>query len=215
MKLSKIYILLGPPGSGKGTQADMLAEKFGYLHFGVGEMLREYIKDHPENQEVKDRYDHGTPQPDEFILELFNRRFKEISEHETGIIFDAFPLSIGQAKFLDQLLKDFKVAVRVFYIDLPDEEVLKRLALRKICTGCKNPSLPEQETYSAPQCYLCGGHMIVRTDDKPEVVKNRIEEYERRTGPIKDFYNEQKSLVIVNGNQTVFEVHNEIINDLK
>jgi adenylate kinase len=211
MKLENVIILLGPPGSGKGTQADLLAKNFGYFHFGMGQLIRDYMRDNPEDKAVRERYDNGILQPDEFILDLFQKNFEKYALDKAGIVFDAFPMSLGQAKMLDEMLTKHDIVPKVFYIDLSEEEILRRLSMRKLCVDCKSPYLPGQEEYDANACRLCGGHMAVRTDDKPEVIKNRIAEYEERTGPIREFYKSKQELTVVNGKKQIEQVYLKIV----
>ena len=210
-KVKQVVILLGPPGSGKGTQADLLTDKLGFLHFGMGQMIRDYIRNHPEDEAVKQRYDHGILQPDDFILGLFSQKISELMDKHEGIILDAYPMSLNQAQILKQFLDQYNIAPKVFYIHITPETVQARLALRKICTGCKTPFTKGQESYDAKTCVLCGGHMEVRTDDKPEVIANRIAEYEQRMVPIRDFYKQLGWLSIIDGQRDIQEVHNDLL----
>jgi adenylate kinase len=213
-KVNQVVILLGPPGSGKGTQADLLSDKLGYLHFGMGQMIRDYMRNHPEDLEVRRLYDNGILQPDDFILGLFSQRISELMGKYEGIVLDAFPMSVKQAEVLTELLNEYKITPKVFYVHITPETVQSRLALRKICNGCKTPFAKGQESYDAKTCVLCGGHMEVRTDDKPEVIANRIAEYEERTGPIKDYYKKQGVLKIINGERAVAEVQEDLISNI-
>jgi adenylate kinase len=211
MKLKNVIVLLGPPGSGKGTQADLLSEKFGYLHFGMGPVIREYIKNNPDDKAVKDRYDMGILQPDDLMLDWFQKKMSELIETQSGLILDAFPMSLKQADALENILKKLSIVPKVFYINISPQTVQSRLAVRKICQGCKTPYVKGQEDYTANQCRLCGGRMEVRSDDKPEVIANRIAEYEERMGPIKEYYQKLGLIHIIDGERQVSEVHKELM----
>lgn len=217
MKLKTIFVLLGPPGSGKGTQADLLSLKTGFPHISTGELIREYIKDHPEEAAaVKERYDKGILQPDSFVLPLFEKKFDEVDMISDGIISDAFPMSLPQAEFMGIILKKFQIEnFKVLFIHVDEEEVVHRLSNRKICVGCRKASATEDsEQYSAAQCQLCGGHMEVRSDDKPEVVKKRLGEYAERTRDLIAYYKERGQLEEINGAQPVEAVQAEIVSKL-
>jgi adenylate kinase len=210
MKLKNAIIVIGPPGSGKGTQADLLAASTGFLHFGMGQLIRDYIKAHPEDKEVADRYDAGIIQPDDFIYRLFKDNFAKLAAEYEGIITDDFPLSINQAEFFEEIFMSHGIKPHAIYIDVPDEEITKRLSSRKICVGCRFPHPPGEENYNLNECTKCGGHMEVRTDDKPEVVKHRLMEYAKRMGPLKDYFSKKHQLTIVDGHKTVNEVQGQI-----
>lgn len=217
MKLKTILVLLGPPGSGKGTQSDLLSAKTGYPHISTGELIREYIKDHPEEaQAVKERYDKGVLQPDSFVLPLFEKKFDELDQVSEGIISDAFPMSIPQAEFMTKILNKFQIKnFKVLFIHVNENEVVRRLSNRKICVGCRKASATEDsENYSAEQCQLCGGHMEVRSDDKPGIVRKRLEEYAERTRDLIEYYRLRGQLAEINGDQPVEKVHEEIESNL-
>ena len=215
MKLNKAIVIIGPPGSGKGTQADLLAGKNGYLHFGMGQLIRDYIKAHPEDKEVSGRYNADVIQPDEFIYKLFKDNFESLAADYEGIITDDFPLSINQAEFFEEIFMSHGIKPHAIYIDLPDDEIVKRLSTRKICVGCRLPHAPGEENLNPDECRSCGGHMEVRTDDKPEVVRHRLMEYGKRMGPLKDYFQKRHQLSVVDGNKTVDEVRLQINNALK
>jgi adenylate kinase len=214
MKLKTIIVLLGPPGSGKGTQADLLSQKTGFPHISTGELIREYIKDHPEEAAaVKERYDKGILQPDNFVLPLFEKKFDEVDQVSEGIISDAFPMSLPQAEFMGKILDKYGISqFKVVFIRVNEDEVVRRLSNRKICVGCRKASATEDsENYTANQCQLCGGHMEVRSDDKPEVVRKRLAEYALRTQELVAYYKEKNQLAEINGSQAVEVVQAEII----
>ncbi|MGE5392267.1 MAG: adenylate kinase family protein [Candidatus Saccharibacteria bacterium] len=214
MKLKTIIVLLGPPGSGKGTQADLLSQKTGFPHISTGELIREYIKTHPEEAAaVKERYDKGILQPDNFVLPLFEKKFDEVDQVSEGIISDAFPMSLPQAEFMGKILEKYGIAnFRVLFIHVDEEEVVHRLSNRKICVGCRKASATEDsENYTVNQCQLCGGHMEVRSDDRPDVVRIRLKEYAQRTKELVGYYKEKGQLSEINGSQPVDAVQAEII----
>ena len=187
MQLQKIFVVLGPPGSGKGTQSELLAKKFGYPRIVIGDLRREFIKDtSPEAIEDKERYDKGIPGPDNLIAKLLRSTIGKLQDTD-GFVLDTFPLSMGQVQILDHITADLKVNyLRVIFLNVDKEEVIKRVSSRG--QG--------------------------RSDDKPEIVRQRFEEYEKRNAPIKEYYRNKDILIDVNGNQSVEAVHEEILSKL-
>ncbi len=187
MQLQKIYVLLGPPGSGKGTQSDLLAKKLKVPRIVLGDLIREFIQEtSPEAIESKARYDQGIPQPDEIATMLLERKLHTVTGSETAV-FDTFPLSIGEAQELDRIVKDLGVSqLTVVFLNVSKEEVVKRITIRG--QG--------------------------RSDDKPEIAAARYDEYEKRNAPIKEFYKGKSCLVEINGEQTTEQVHQEILTKL-
>ncbi len=187
MQLQKILVILGPPGSGKGTQSSLLAKALGYPRIVIGDLRREFIKGtSPEAIEDKARYDKGIPGPDELIAKLLRSAINNIQDSE-GFVLDTFPLSMGQVKVLDEIIKELNVSfVRVMFLNADKNEVLKRIMERG--EG--------------------------RSDDKPEIVTERFDNYERLNAPIKDYYRSKGLLVEVNGEQPIEKVHKEILEKL-
>ena len=215
MQLQKILVVLGPPGSGKGTQSALLAQALNYEQIVLGDLIREFIKGtSPEAIEAKARYDQGIPQPDEIATGLLKAKLTHVRGSE-GAVFDTFPLSIGQAQAVDEIVNDLKInSLKVFFLNVNKEEVVKRIEGRKTCSLCKNVTLPGQSGYEENACANCGGELIIRSDDTPEIARARFEEYEKRNAPIKEFYKAKGILVEINGDQPVEAVHEEITQKL-
>ncbi len=187
MQLEKIFVVLGPPGSGKGTQSDLLAKFLHAPRIVVGDLIREFIKEDSDTARVaKERYNHGTPQPDEIATMLLERKLKAVTDSKAAVL-DTFPLSMGQAEALDRIVKELGVnALRVIFLNVHVEEAVKRIMGRK----------------------------HGRSDDDPEIARRRFEEYEKRNDPIKKYYVEEDVLVEIDGNQPIEKVHQDILNEL-
>lgn len=217
-KIEKILVFLGPPGSGKGTQAELLADEFGWPHISTGDLFRAVISsgaDDAWTKKIKERYDAGKPQPDSAALELVRRKLKELSQNQ-GIIFDSFPLSLGQAKEFEKILKKLKwPALIVFYIGLSEKAAVRRLNARKICPRCQKIFFPKAAGYGDGVCIRCKEKLIRRSDDKPAVVAKRYKEYVSRLRRLLDFYRKKGQLVEINGEQTIEKIHSEIAFHLK
>jgi adenylate kinase len=202
---------LGPPGSGKGTQAKILAEKKNLNHISTGDVLREAVKNVTElGKKAKSYMDAGSLVPDDIILGMI----KEIlRKNNKGFILDGFPRTAAQAKGLKNLLDGLglKLDAAVNFV-VNDGEVLKRLLGRFYCEKCGadfnvNTSPPEVEGI----CDICGGKLLQRADDKKEVITNRLKVYREKTKPVEDFYRSCKLLLDVDGAQDFAKVTDSII----
>ena len=209
-------IMLGAPGAGKGTQAKMIAEKYSIPHISTGDIFRANIKNGTElGKKAKSYMDKGQLVPDELTLDLIMDRFKQ-DDCKNGYVLDGFPRTIPQAEALDTALKakgekvDFAIDV-----DVPDENIVKRMSGRRACVGC---GATYHVVYSPTKvegvCDKCGEELIVRDDDKPETVLNRLEVYHNQTQPLIDYYNEQGILKSVDGTVDMKDVFNAIVDIL-
>ena len=206
-------IMLGAPGAGKGTQAKMIAEKYGIPHISTGDIFRANIKNGTElGKKAKSYMDQGQLVPDELTLELIMDRFKE-DDCKNGYVLDGFPRTIPQAEALDAALKangekiDFAIDV-----DVPDENIVKRMGGRRACVNCgATYHIVYSPTKVEGKCDKCGEDLIVRDDDKPETVLSRLEVYHNQTQPLIDYYNEQGVLKTVDGTVDMKDVFDAII----
>ena len=209
-------IMLGAPGAGKGTQAKMIAEKYSIPHISTGDIFRANIKNGTElGKKAKSYMDKGQLVPDELTLDLIMDRFKQ-DDCKNGYVLDGFPRTIPQAEALDTALKakgekvDFAIDV-----DVPDENIVKRMGGRRACVGC---GATYHVVYSPTKvegvCDKCGEGLIVRDDDKPETVLNRLEVYHNQTQPLIDYYNEQGILKSVDGTVDMKDVFNASVDIL-
>ena len=183
-------IMLGAPGAGKGTQAKMIAEKYGIPHVSTGDIFRANIKNGTElGMEAKKYMDQGQLVPDELTVKILLDRVAQ-DDCKNGYVLDGFPRTIPQAEVLDKALTELGDAID-FAIDVnvPDENIVKRMSGRRACLNCgatyhivANP--PKKEGI----CDICGKELTIRKDDKPETVKDRLATYHAETEPLKGFY---------------------------
>ena len=194
-------ILLGPPGSGKGTQGERLQEDLEYPYYATGDILRAAVKEGTEvGKSAQEYMDRGDLVPDEVIIGIISERL-ESGEADHGFILDGFPRTVVQAKALDaELEKLGRQLTAVILIDVDDEEIVNRLSGRRVCQDKghvyhvdHNP--PEQEGI----CDVDGSELYIRDDDKPEVVRHRLEQYQEKTAPLVDYYKKQGLLNKVEG----------------
>ena len=189
MESKKIaVILLGPPGSGKTTQAQRLSEEFGLIHFNTGEVIKDTINDpanknNPKMQHEKELYESGILNSDDWVTDLVIRETEKIENSGKGVVFSGSPRRLMEAEGLFPSLDEFygRKNVFVFYVPLNFEDALKRIRERRICFVCGFPLLAND---SSEFCPKCGGKIIMRTLDNPEKLKLRFEEYHKKTEPI-------------------------------
>lgn len=211
-------ILLGLPGAGKGTASERIVDEFHLAHISTGDMFREAIANEtPVGLEAKSYIDNGNLVPDEVTAKLVEERLKQ-KDTEKGFILDGFPRTTVQAELLEDITKRLdKRLTNVISIDVSEDVLIKRLSARYMCKACgatynkiSNPTKVEGK------CDRCGGsEFYQRDDDKPEVVKNRLEVNKKMNTPLKDFYDKKGILSSVNGEQTPDKVFEEIYDILK
>ncbi|MCX7883969.1 MAG: adenylate kinase [Caloramator sp.] len=205
-------VLLGPPGAGKGTQAKQIEEKYNIPHISTGDIFRKNIKEKtPLGITAKEYIDKGHLVPDDITIAIVEDRLKQ-DDCFNGFLLDGFPRTIEQADALDKVLKiqDKKVEF-VINIQVPEEELIKRLTGRRVCTACGasyhmifNP--PKEDEI----CDLCKGKLIQRPDDSIETVTNRLKVYRKQTEPLINYYKNKQILYNINGEQDIQKVFNDI-----
>jgi len=205
-------ILLGPPGSGKGTQGERLQEDFHLPYYATGDILRAAVKDGTDlGKTAKQHMDDGGLVPDDVIIGVIGERV-EAPEAADGFILDGFPRTIGQAEALNEEMEKLGRSLSaVVLIDVGDDEVQRRLGGRRTCA--KNGHIFHVE-FDPPKnegvCDVCGARLIVRDDDKPEVIAKRLDTYHQQTEPLVDFYEQQGILKRVDGDQKPDDVGDRI-----
>jgi adenylate kinase len=205
-------VLLGPPGSGKGTQGERLQEDFHLPYWATGDILRAAVRDETElGREAKEYMDRGDLVPDEVIVGVIGER---IGSHEAadGFILDGFPRTTVQAEALDERMAELgRELTAALMIDVPDEEVVRRLGGRRTCVT--NGHIFHVE-FDPPKnedvCDVCGARLVVRDDDKPEVIRHRVEQYHEKTEPLISRYEEAGVLRRVDGTRSPDEVGDRI-----
>jgi adenylate kinase len=186
-------VLMGMPGVGKGTQAARLREAAGGLHVSTGDILRESVQAGSElGRRVRDYLDSGALVPDELIGEVIGDRLAR-DDARAGFILDGFPRTLEQVAILDRVLERLGVELdRVVLLVAPEEEIIRRLSGRRVCPGCGAVfHVDNDPPRSAGVCDGCGSALVQRPDDTPEVIRNRLEVYERDTLPIAERYRER------------------------
>lgn len=206
------FILMGLPGAGKGTQAVNLSEKFQIPHISTGEMFRALIKAQTDcGLEAMKYIDRGQLVPDDITVELVCDRLQQ-DDCRKGFLLDGFPRTISQAKTLDEILKSLNLSLDgVISIEVPEDELLKRLSGRRVCQLC---STNFHVVFNPPQvegvCDACGGHLIQRDDDKEETVKTRLDINSKQTKILKDYYSKAGLLRGIDGTGEFSEVFERI-----
>ncbi|WP_026525898.1 MULTISPECIES: adenylate kinase [unclassified Butyrivibrio] len=205
-------IMLGAPGAGKGTQAKMIAEKYKVPHVSTGDIFRANIKNGTElGKKAKEYMDKGQLVPDELTVEILLDRVAQ-EDCKNGYVLDGFPRTIPQADVLDKELT--KLGDKVDFainVDVPDENIVRRMSGRRACLKCGatyhiEHIPPKQEGI----CDVCGSELVQRDDDKPETVQNRLSVYHEQTQPLIDYYNEKGILKSVDGTKDMQDVFSEI-----
>lgn len=188
------FVFLGPPGSGKGTQAKYISNKYGIPHISTGSILRDAVSSKTKlGMMVKPYMDDGKLVPDEFMIEIIKERLNE-SDVKSGFILDGFPRTINQAEEMEKIGINID---RVIYISVSNDEIFRRLLSRYECSDCGYiANLDEIENNTCPKC---GANLSKRSDDNTETIGRRIKEYYRMTQPLIDYYRSKKLLLEIDG----------------
>jgi adenylate kinase len=201
-------ILLGAPGSGKGTQAKVLAEKLGIAHVSTGDILREEVKQETDlGKKAKEFMNAGKLVPDSLILDMVRGKLGS-GELAKGFILDGFPRTVPQAEGLEEITRQLGFGIdKVLNINVKDEEIVKRLTARSSCPKCgaiyNDISKPPRK---ADVCDTCGAQLKRRDDDKEETVRSRLDVYHKQTQPLEDFYRGKSLLVDIPGDGAVEDI---------
>ena len=206
-------ILLGAPGAGKGTQAEIISEKYNIPTISTGNIIRAALKNGTEmGLKAKSYIDAGNLVPDDVVIGIIKERLGQ-ADCENGYILDGFPRTIPQAKALDELGFAIDAALS---IEVADEEIVKRMSGRRVCEKCGASYHTE---YKKPAkdgvCNLCGGDLVIRKDDEPETVKNRLNVYHSETEPLKDYYKACGKLLCVEGQDKVEDTTRLVLSALE
>ena len=210
-------ILFGPPGVGKGTQAQILSSKLNIPHISTGDMLRDAVKNQTElGLKAKSYMEKGELVPDDVMIGIV----KEVISSERckdGFILDGFPRTLAQAKALDEMFKELNIKLDfVISFDVGEEEIIRRLTNRRICRSCGAVYNLLIDKIENNRCLKCGGELYRRSDDDPDVIKNRLSVYKNSTEPVLKYYEQKGLLKKINASGTIKEVAekvNEVIKD--
>lgn len=203
-------ILLGAPGSGKGTQAEKVSEVTGLVHIASGDLFRKAEREGTELGKIAKSYmEKGLLVPDDVTIKMILERIGEISQ---GFMLDGFPRTIEQAEALDRALTGQEPIDKVVYIKVSSEELLRRLGGRWICRQCQSPfHMVSSPPKVSGKCDHCGGELYQRADDNMETAQKRLEVYFEQTAPLVDYYKESGRLFEVDGQAPIEEVNKKLL----
>ncbi|MDD5382177.1 MAG: adenylate kinase [Candidatus Margulisbacteria bacterium] len=208
-----ILVFLGPPGSGKGTQAKMLAEKLKIPHISLGDILREEVRQGSDiGKRAREFMDAGKLVPDELTIELTRKRISD-PDCMSGCIIDGFPRSAVQAEAFDNMLDEMKLELgKVIYFKVDKEQVVERLSGRR---SCKNCGAVFHVKYKRPKvenkCDLCGGELYQRKDDEEKAIRTRFEVYAEQTKPLIERYQKQNKLAAIDAGGSIESVFSRLL----
>ncbi len=220
MKPSKknfVVILLGPPGSGKGTQARMIQEKFDLDYIGSGKLLRARAsKNDYTGKKIGDVIHRGERVPTPVVFKIWMEEFEKIKRKGIfkGLVVDGSPRTIFEAKMMEEALNWYSwyKETKIFFIKISKKEAIERLAKRRICKSCGEGSLVKE---SLSECSKCGGVLVARKDDTVEAINLRWGWYKREVMPTVRFYQKKKNFFEIDGNQSIDDVFKDILKKLK
>jgi len=204
-------VIIGPPGAGKGTIASMLSQRFGIPHISTGDIFREEIRKETElGKKIKEYVEKGLLVPDEIVIEVVKKRLAE-PDCQKGWILDGFPRTIRQAEELNK----FAPPDIVLHFVVPDDVIIERLSGRRVCKKCgKNWHIKFMPPPQPDRCE-CGGELYQREDDKPEVIKKRLEIYREQFTPIIEYYRKKGLLVDIDATPPPDKVFESVLNALR
>lgn len=212
-----IYILLGPPGAGKGTQAKKMVADYGIVHISTGDIFRENIKNETElGKKVKDILARGELVSDDLTNGIvFDRLSKD--DCANGFLLDGYPRNLVQARALDEWLEENDLKVdNVLDIQADPELLVKRVSGRRVCPKCGHSyHITNEPPKVEGVCDVCGTNIIQRPDDKEETIQSRIEIYEKQTKPLVEYYENQGKILYFDGNKSIEEVYNDVKDSLE
>jgi adenylate kinase len=211
--MAEYLILFGPPGVGKGTQAERLKTTLGLAHVATGDLFRDHLKRETElGQLAKSYMDRGALVPDDVTIGMVRERMKDPDTHQ-GMLLDGFPRTVAQAEALEKLLAERHQKIKhVLFINAPKEMLLERLGNRWTCKKCgaiynANAKPPKR----AGVCDVCGGVVYQRDDDKPEVQARRINVYLEQTAPLIEYYQARGMMTMIDGQQSMDQVYADLM----
>ncbi|MBI5392251.1 adenylate kinase [Candidatus Woesearchaeota archaeon] len=211
-----ILIMLGPPGAGKGTQAEKIMKKFAIPQISTGEMIRNEIKAGSElGKKVKAIVDAGNLVSDDIMIEIIKSRISQ-KNCKKGFILDGFPRTIKQADDLSNLLALLKLKLTsVINFAVDDQKIIERISTRRFCTKCgATYNIVTNPSKKKDICDSCNGKLILRDDDKEETVKNRLKVYQEKTQPLIDYYRKHKLLMNVDASRSIDVVNKDVMGRL-
>ncbi len=209
-------VIFGPPGSGKGTQAAAVCERFKLAHVSTGDMLREAVANGTElGKQAKAVMDAGKLVSDELVGGIVKEKVSALQAQGKGVLFDGYPRNLDQAKYLDQILAELGTSIScAAVLEIPAEELVKRICGRRLCT--KDTTHGPFNVYFMPPkeegiCDECGAELIQRKDDNEETLRERLGVYDDQTLPILSYYEEKELLIRVDANGSVSDVRDSLL----
>ncbi|MBV9125498.1 MAG: nucleoside monophosphate kinase [Planctomycetes bacterium] len=201
------YVIMGVQGCGKGTQAKLLQADLDFVHISVGDMFRWHIQSHTKlAARIRRIVASGALVPDEIVAEVVKTRL-DLHDWNYGFVLDGFPRNRTQAEFF---LESYDIDA-VLLLDVPDEVVMERILSRRLCDKCgldynlihHRPTIPDT-------CDVCGGRLIIRADDRPEAIQERLRDYHTKTKPILELFGRKELVVTVDGTRSILEVQQDL-----
>jgi adenylate kinase len=207
-------VILGPQGSGKGTQARLLSEKFKMPYFSAGELIRKKSRSNTEEgRKVKALHDAGMLIPNEITKKLIENELKKIPQSQT-VIFEGYPRTMDQVKDFEDILRQRdKKDKKIIVLDVKESTVYQRISGRRVCVICEKNYYPP-DSLTLKNCIECGGELIKRSDDTKEAIEKRLHIFKNETKPVIDYYKKRGELLEINGEPKINEVTKEIIQKL-
>ena len=211
-------VLFGPPGSGKGTQAEALGERFRMTHVSTGDMLREAVKNETElGRKAQAIMTEGKLVPDDLVGGIVREKTRELHTAGKGILFDGYPRNLEQAKFLDKCLEEVGSQVDVAVaLDVRADTLVKRICGRRTCGNCGALyNIYSMSPREEGKCDACGGLLVQRKDDNEETLRERLAVYEHQTLPILDYYGSKNLLIRIAANGSMTDVRDSILSGVE
>jgi adenylate kinase len=215
--MADYYLLFGPPGVGKGTQADRLEKTLDLAHVATGDLFREHLKKNtPLGRLARSYIDHGALVPDDVTIGMVAERMTD-PDTQKGMLLDGFPRTVAQADALSKMLADRGQKIqRVLFITASKEVLIERLGHRMTCSNCGTIyNAQTQLPKNARVCDVCGGEVIQRSDDTPDTQRKRIEVYLEQTIPLVDYFEQRGLLVTIQGEQSIDRVYDDLLHAIE
>ncbi len=204
-------VLLGAPGAGKGTQAELITQRYRIPHISTGDILRAAVKQGTQLGRLAESYmTKGELVPDEVVIGIVAERIQD-PDCANGFLLDGFPRTVAQAEALDKVLKERHQELdAVLSLEVDEDEVVRRLSSRRVCQGCGKIYIASNTEADERACEACGGKLITRADDQPEAIKRRLQVYRDQTEPLVGYYRNAGILKSIPATGTVEEVFQRI-----